>query len=51
MGGDGSLSCFLTDDAPRFRTLGRRFLGTEVDPPTLVTTEELYAGDSLRASA
>src|SRR5207253_2541131 len=42
--GDGGLSCFLTDDAPRFRTLARRFLGADVDPPTLVTTDELHGG-------
>jgi len=44
--GDGGLRCFLTDDAPRFRTLGRRFLGADVDPPTLVSTEELHLGDA-----
>ena len=54
---DGNLRCYLTDDAPRFRTLARRFLGAEVDPPTLVTTDELHGGavgavmQSLRASA
>jgi len=54
---DGALRCFLTDDAPRFRTLAKRFLGAEVDPPTLVTTDELHGGavgavlQSLRASA
>jgi hypothetical protein len=41
--GDGDLRCFLTDDAPRFRTLARRFLGGDVAPPTLVTTDQLHA--------
>jgi glutamate racemase len=53
----GNLRCFLTDDAPRFRTLAKRFLGAEVDPPTLVTTDELHGGavgavlQALRVSA
>jgi glutamate racemase len=41
--GAGYLQCFVTDDSPRFRTLASRFLGTEIAPPTLVSTEELYA--------
>ena len=55
--GGGELRCFLTDDAPRFRTLARRFLGADVAPPTLVTTDQLHGGaagavlESLRASA
>jgi glutamate racemase len=48
--GDGGLTCFLTDDAPRFRTLAKRFLGADVDPPTLVTTEELHV-EPLRNAA
>ena len=42
---DGDLRCFLTDDAPRFRGLARRFLGTEPQPPTLVSPDALYARD------
>jgi glutamate racemase len=37
----GSLKCFVTDDADRFRQLATRFLGTEIERPTRVTTEEL----------
>lgn len=50
-GGDqtGELKIFLTDDAPRFRTLARRFLGEDVKSPTLVEMEALYESD--RASA
>jgi len=39
----GFLQCFVTDDSPRFGRLASRFLGTEIAPPTLVSTEELYA--------
>jgi glutamate racemase len=54
--GGGELRCFVTDDSPRFRTTARRFLGADVEPPTLVTPAELHALDEppampLRASA
>ena len=53
--GGGELRCFVTDDAPRFRTLARRFLGSDVESPTRVTPDELYAGaataEPLRATA
>jgi glutamate racemase len=60
VGGAGGLSCFVTDESPRFRALARRFLGGgDVEPPTLVSMAELNAletGDTagagpLRASA
>lgn len=41
----GSLRSFVTDDAWRFTTLASRFLGTRIDPPTLVETRQLYAQD------
>jgi glutamate racemase len=40
----GELRCFVTDDAPRFRTLARRFLGSDPGTPTRVTPDELHAG-------
>jgi len=39
----GSLNCFVTDDPDKFRSLARRFLGTELQQPTRVTPEELNA--------
>jgi glutamate racemase len=50
--GGGELTCFLTDDSPRFRTLARRFLGADVGPAALVTMDELYDADQhVRTSA
>lgn len=43
-GQTGQLRCFVTDDSPRFATLGSRFLGMEIAPPTLVAPDDLYAG-------
>jgi glutamate racemase len=37
----GSLKCFVTDDAEKFRSLAGRFMGTEIEQPTRVTLEEL----------
>jgi glutamate racemase len=57
VGGAGALSCFVTDESPRFRSMARRFFGGEVDAPTLVSMTELYAldataaGEPVRASA
>ncbi|MGH7213436.1 MAG: glutamate racemase [Tepidisphaeraceae bacterium] len=39
----GSLRCFVTDDPARFARLGSRFLGVEIEPPTWVSPDELYA--------
>jgi glutamate racemase len=39
----GHLKCFVTDDPDKFRSLARRFLGTEIDAPTRVTIEDLTA--------
>jgi glutamate racemase len=52
----GGLQCIVTDESPRFATLARRFLGSEIDPPTRVTPAELHAleedrGTPLRVSA
>ncbi|HZK82250.1 MAG TPA: glutamate racemase [Humisphaera sp.] len=41
--GAGSLSSFVTDDPERFQLLAPRFLGMEIDRPTWVHPEELYA--------
>jgi glutamate racemase len=38
----GSIKCYVTDDSPRFKILASRFLGTEIDPPTWVSPDELY---------
>jgi len=42
-GGVGGLRCFVTDNSPRFASLAARFLGLEIEPPTLVSTDELHA--------
>lgn len=39
-GDGGDLRCFVTDDAPRFRTLARRFLGSDPGAPTRVAPED-----------
>jgi glutamate racemase len=39
----GALRCFVTDESPRFEKLASRFLGYEIDPPTWVSPDELYA--------
>jgi glutamate racemase len=51
-GGDepGDLTCFVTDEPPRFRMLARRFLGDDPGPPTLVSTDALHALDALHAA-
>jgi glutamate racemase len=41
-GGAGELRCFVSDNTPRFKRLANQFLGIEIEPPTLVTPEELY---------
>jgi glutamate racemase len=46
--GAGYLKCFVTDDAVKFQSLAIRFLGTEIQPPTLVTLEELTEPRILR---
>ena len=53
-----ALRCYVSDDAPRFRTLARRFLGDDPGAPVLVSTDELHAAAAehdavrpLRASA
>ena len=38
-----ALRCFVTDNAPRFKLLATRFLGVEIDEPTLVSPDDLYA--------
>jgi glutamate racemase len=43
--GGGKLRCFVTDNSPRFTWLADRFLGMKIDPPTLVSTDELYEGE------
>jgi len=43
------LRCFVTDNAPRFRTLATRFLGVEVAEPELVSPDDLYAQPALVA--
>jgi len=42
-GASGGLRCFVTDNSPRFASLAKRFLGLEIEPPTLVSTDELHA--------
>jgi glutamate racemase len=42
---EGGLRCFVTDDSPRFGQLASRFLGMAVDPPRLVSIDELYEMD------
>ncbi len=42
-GAPGGLRCFVTDNSPRFASLARRFLGLEIEPPTLVCPDELHA--------
>jgi len=42
----GSLRTFVTDDVWRFTTLASRFLGTRIDPPTLVQLPQLCADDA-----
>ena len=37
----GTLKCFVTDDPAKFRSLARRFLGTEIEEPARVLIEEL----------
>jgi glutamate racemase len=39
----GTLRTFVTDDPLRFRRLASRFLGVEIDPPTWVSPDDLYA--------
>jgi glutamate racemase len=41
----GALQCLVTDDPERFARLAPRFLGGEIEPPTLVSTDELHAAD------
>jgi hypothetical protein len=36
------LRCFVTDNSPRFGSLAARFLGLVIDPPTLVSLDELH---------
>jgi glutamate racemase len=38
----GSLRCFVTDDPARFRSLGTRFLGMQIDSPAWVPVDELH---------
>lgn len=40
--GQGSLTCFVTDDSPRFRSLAQRFLGFAINPPVWVSPEQLH---------
>lgn len=35
--------CFVTDDSPKFSKLSARFLGMKIEPPTLVSLDELAA--------
>jgi glutamate racemase len=35
------MQCFVTDDPERFASLGSRFLGVPIDPPTLVSIDRL----------
>lgn len=37
-----ALRCFVTDDPTRFAKLAPRFLGGPIEPPTLVSPEELW---------
>ncbi|HEV7300426.1 MAG TPA: glutamate racemase [Tepidisphaeraceae bacterium] len=39
--------CFVTDDPDRFARLGSRFLGVQIEPPTLVSPDDLYATPGL----
>lgn len=39
----GSLRCFVTDNSPRFGQMASRFLGFEIDAPTWVPPDDLYA--------
>ena len=41
----GNLSCFVTDNSPRFAMLASRFLGETIEEPTRVTAEDLYRAD------
>jgi len=43
--GGGALRCFVTDNSPRFTWLANRFLGMKIEPPTLVSVDELYEGE------
>jgi glutamate racemase len=36
------LRCFVTDNSPRFGALASRFLGLQIEPPTLVCSDELH---------
>jgi glutamate racemase len=42
--GGGELECCVSDNTPRFKRLAAQFLGMRIEPPTLVTPEELYGG-------
>jgi glutamate racemase len=41
-----AMRCFVTDDPPRFAVLASRFLGVDIDAPTLVQPDRL--GEALR---
>lgn len=47
----GALQCVVTDDPERFARLAPRFLGGQIEPPTLVSTDELHAADVAAAPA
>lgn len=39
----GNLSCYVTDNPPRFALLASRFLGVQIDAPISVSPDVLYA--------
>ena len=42
----GKLTCFVTDNSPRFAALASRFLGEPIDEPTCVCAEELHRAET-----
>lgn len=44
----GTLRCMVTDGPEKFRLLASRFLGSEIDRPTLVSPEELTGEPELK---
>jgi glutamate racemase len=44
----GTLRCMVTDGPDKFARLATRFLGSEIDQPTLVSTDELMSEPELK---
>ncbi|MBN2584111.1 MAG: hypothetical protein JXL80_13685, partial [Planctomycetes bacterium] len=43
--GPGTVTCYVSDNPERFRTIGQRFMGTPLRDVTLVEPEEFFLGD------